>query len=118
MAGFNFQNGTQYALIDNSNLNDPDNLIRNRPATITRMSARSSSFDEEFSPTAEFRLQASYYLTKAFALKVGYTALYVDSVSRASNRVEWSLPTYGILQNNTSEYVLANGLSFGIEMNR
>jgi hypothetical protein len=118
MAGFNFQNGTQYALIDNSNLNDPDNLIRNRPATITRMSARSSSFDEEFSPTAEFRLQASYYLTKAFALKVGYSALYVDSVSRASNRIEWSLPNYGILQNNTSEYVLANGLSFGIEMNR
>jgi hypothetical protein len=118
MAGFNFQNGTQYALIDNTNLNDPDNLIRNRPATITRMSARSSSYDEEFSPTAEFRLQASYYLTKAFALKVGYTALYADSVSRASNRIEWALPNYGILQNNTYEYLFTNGLSFGIEINR
>ena len=118
MAGFNMQNGNQYALIDNEQLNEPGELLRDRPATITRMSARSSSYDNEFSSTAELRLQASYYLTKAFALKVGYTAMYVDSVSRAANRINWELPNFGFLPTQTNEYLFTNGLSFGIEINR
>ena len=37
----------------------------------------------QFSPVGELRLEAAYYLTQAFALKVGYTGMYVGNIKRA-----------------------------------
>lgn len=114
LAGFNFQNGNQrwtYA----SEIDTP--AIRNA-APLTSNTVRNESTADEFSPTGELRFNSSYYLTKSFALKVGYSILYVDGVQRAADSVVYSLPNFGITTRNNDGYILANGLSFGIEFNR
>jgi hypothetical protein len=41
----------------------------------------------QFSPVGELRLESAYYLTQAFALKVGYTGMYVGNIKRAATSV-------------------------------
>ena len=37
--------------------------------------------DDEFSPVVEFRADCSYQLTNAIALRLGYTATFVDNIT-------------------------------------
>jgi len=43
----------------------------------------------DFSPLVEFRADASYQITRAVALNLGYTAIYVDNVTRASSSTRY-----------------------------
>jgi hypothetical protein len=114
LAGFNAQSGSQYWVMG-SEITQP--AFVNGPA-LTTLTARHSSSGETFAPAGEFRVQASYYFTKAIALKVGYTLLYVDGIQRAADSVDYSVPSFGINRNNTEDYILTNGVNFGIEINR
>lgn len=114
MAGANFQNGNQYWVFLSEVETPP---IRNAPA-LTVFSARNAAHNTEFTPLGELRVQTSYYLTRAVALKVGYTLLYADGIQRASNSVVYQVPDGGIKNNHGDDYILTNGLSFGIEVNR
>ena len=53
----------------------------NQPAAVSpdRRTPTACTFDE-FSPVGELRLEAAYYLTQAFALKAGYTGMYVGNI--------------------------------------
>jgi hypothetical protein len=114
LAGFNAQSGSQYWVVGSEITNPP---VVNGPATTT-LSARRSSNGETFAPAGEFRVQGSYYFTKSIAVKVGYTLLYVDGIQRAADSVNYSLPSFGINRHNTEDYILTNGVNFGIEINR
>jgi hypothetical protein len=114
MAAANFQNGNQYWVYA-SEIDTP--AIRNAPA-VTAYSTRNEAHETEFTPLGELRVQTSYYLTRAVALKVGYTLLYADGIQRAGNSVNYELPNFGIKNNNGDDYILTNGLSFGVEVNR
>jgi hypothetical protein len=78
---------------------------------------QNSLHTEAFTPIVELRLETSYELTKAIAFKVGYTALWLDNIARASNRIHYQVPDMGILRNKYED-VLINGVTFGIEINR
>lgn len=69
---------------------------------------------EDFSPVAELRVEASYHLTKAFALKVGYNGMFVGNVRRAGNSVKYYLPTMGFNDAGTQNLVV-NGFNVGLE---
>jgi hypothetical protein len=90
------------------------------PGALNRpLYARPTAFDHGlqetgFSPVAELRLRASYFLTKAVALNVGYTGMYVGNIHRAATSVRYSLPDMGYSKAGTQE-VLVNGVDVGIE---
>jgi hypothetical protein len=69
---------------------------------------------DEFSPMGELRVEAAYHLTKAFALRVGYTGMYVGNVRRAAPSVRYYLPTMGF-QDAGTQNLVANGVHFGVE---
>jgi hypothetical protein len=70
----------------------------------------------DFSPTAEMRVQASYQLTGALSLQLGYTAIFVDNISRAAQQVRYELPRMGFREDQVSQQnILINGVNFGFE---
>jgi hypothetical protein len=72
--------------------------------------------EEFFSPTAELRAQASYRLTSVLALKLGYTAIFVDNISRSANNVRYELPRLGFREEQAGKQeIFINGVNVGVE---
>ena len=69
----------------------------------------------DFSPLAELRADLSYQLTGSIAARLGYTAIFVDNITRASQVVRWALPDMGILQAGNQE-IFINGVNFGFDV--
>ena len=112
MAGFNVQNlstrGSVGSNVTSGGLNEP--------FYFQRTTYRTDKTDDRFSPVAELRLDAAYVVTKAIALKVGWTGTYVGRVARGSALIDYSLAEPGLLSN--AEPIFMNGVNFGIEINR
>ncbi len=69
-----------------------------------------------FSPVAEMRAEVNYQLTSAFALKLGYTAIFADNITRASQVVNYRLPDMGFREGEFGKQnILINGLNVGVE---
>jgi hypothetical protein len=77
-----------------------------------------SLHETEFAPIVELRLQTAYQLTRAISARVGYNAIYMDGIARASSMVDYNIDDMGILEENNSQDVIMHGLTFGIEVNR
>ena len=72
-----------------------------------------------FSPVGEIRFQTSCQVASSVALKVGYTGLVVGNVTRASNRIDYTGPNLiSIAPGGTHQLFFANGINFGVEINR
>jgi hypothetical protein len=72
-----------------------------------------------FSPVGEIRVQTSCNVTSNVALKVGYTGLVMGNITRASNRIDYSGPNLiSILPTGIHQTFFANGINFGVEINR
>lgn len=110
MAGLNIANGNQIGLIG-------EELI---PGAINRLLyARPTAFshqirETEFAPVGELRVAASYHVTTAFALNIGYTGTVVGGIRRAAPAVHYALPEMGFVDAGT-QTLLMNGVDFGIE---
>jgi hypothetical protein len=89
----------------------------NRPLYLNPTDFRWKHTEDQFSPVGELRVEAAYQLTKAVALKVGWTGLFVGNLARASTSVRYHLPNMGILANDHQD-VFSNGVNFGVEINR
>ena len=70
--------------------------------------------DNNFSPLVEFRAEGSYQLTGALALRLGYTAMFIDNVTRGSQVVVYSLPDMGIRRGGNQE-IFMSGVDVGVE---
>jgi hypothetical protein len=70
--------------------------------------------DNEFSPMAEMRAELRYQITGAFAARLGYTGIFVDNISRASELVRYRLPDLGLLEGG-KQNIFINGVDFGVE---
>lgn len=71
--------------------------------------------EEQFSPVAELRVQASYHIWKAAALKFGYTGSYIGNIRRAAPSVHYRLPDMGYVRTD-GEDLLINGFDLGVEL--
>ena len=69
---------------------------------------------QNFSPLAELRVDTSYQITGAIAAKLGYTGMFVDNVTRASETVNWYIPDLGLRRGGEQD-VFINGVDFGFE---
>ena len=72
--------------------------------------------ENNFSPVAEMRVDLSYQLTSAISARLGYTALFVDNITRASEKVVWRLPDMGITRGSGQQDIFINGASFGFDV--
>jgi len=70
---------------------------------------------DDFSPLVELRIDSSYQLTRAVALRLGYTAMFIDNISRASQLVEYRLPGFGIGEAGQQD-IFINGVNFGFDV--
>ena len=91
--------------------------IENAPANMHPVNFMQSLTAQQFSPLGELRINTTYELTKAVGIRVGYTGMYTGNIGRASNNINYVLPSMGILPNN-HQNVFINGLNVGFEINR
>ena len=110
MAGYNIANWNQIGLVGSE-------LV---PGALNRLLyARPTAFDhglrdQEFAPVGELRVAASYHITNAFALNIGYTGTAIGGIRRAAPSVHYSLPDMGYLDAG-NQTMLVNGVDFGVE---
>jgi len=71
--------------------------------------------ENTFSPLAELRAQGTYQVTNSIALKLGYTAMFIDNITRASQTVRWYLPDLGLLKGGEQD-IFINGVDFGFDV--
>lgn len=111
--GYNIQNFDQTASLGQDLI--PGQL--NRPLYFSPTYSVHGKQENFFSPTAEMRVQASYQLTTAFALRLGYTAVFVDNISRATNQVRYELPRMGFNDGTAGKQeIFINGVNFGVDV--
>jgi hypothetical protein len=112
VAGYNVQDINQEGGIgENLRPGGLNSLLHGQPTYFAR--GQQENF---FSPLTEMRVEGSYQLTSAFALKLGYTAMHMDNISRASQIVRYRLPDMGIRQDQVGKQdIFINGVDFGIE---
>ena len=88
------------------------------PANLAPSSALSANYTTTFAPVGELRVQTSYQLTSAAAIRFGYTGMYIGGLTRASNTIDYTLLKMGIIDGNHDQDLFVNGISLGIEFNR
>ncbi len=109
--GYNFQNLDQAGTWGENII--PGALNQSAIAQPTTFSSRQR--DDDFSPVVEVRVDSSYQLTSAIALRLGYTAMFVDNISRASQLVQYRLPDWGIGQGGKQD-IFINGVNLGFDV--
>jgi hypothetical protein len=86
----------------------------NRPAIAQPTAFSYGRQENTFSPLAELRAEATFQITNAIAAKLGYTGMFVDNVTRASQIVRYALPDMGLLEGGQQD-IFINGVNFGFE---
>ena len=109
--GYNVQNWEQVASLGEDLIPGQNNHPLYFPPTFSNHGRR----DEDFSPTVEMRVQASYQFTNSISAKLGYNALFVDNIRRAAQQVDYTLPSMGFIDGGTQE-IFINGVTFGFDV--
>lgn len=109
--GYNVQNQSQYGAIgEDLNPGAVDSPIYAQPHAVSYARQQNN-----FSPMVELRAEASYQITRALAARVGYTGIFVDNITRASQTVNWYIPDLGIKRGGEQE-IYINGVDFGFDV--
>jgi len=108
--GYNIQNFNQTAALGEDLIPGQHNHPLFFPPTVSKHGKQ----ENDFSPVVELRAQASYQLSSAIALKLGYTATFVDNIRRAAQQVKYQLPNMGFRNGGTQE-IFISGVNFGFE---
>ena len=124
-AGFNAQNlrqdglfGSKLGQTDNFALGQTGNTgtgfpLVMQPTTFSHYDNRS-----EFSPGAELRVDVCLQLTRSVLFRAGWTGLWMDHIARASNIIDYQVPTMGINTSFRQQDIWLNGLNLGVIFNR
>jgi hypothetical protein len=108
--GYNITDITQRGLLFEDALpGAPNRSIMAQPTAVAY-----GRQDNEFSPVAEMRAELRYQITGAFAARLGYTAMFADNISRASELVRYRLPDLGLREGGKQD-IFINGVDFGVE---
>ncbi len=110
MFGYNIENLRQRGAI--GRLLEPGAL--NRSATAQPTYVANGRQETEFSPLAELRADVRYRITDVFSARLGYTATFIDNVTRASQVVQYRLPDLGIRAGGQQE-IYFGGVDVGFE---
>jgi len=93
--------------------------IRNAPAALNSYGSNYTAFATKFAPLVELRFNATYQITRAFGLQIGYTVIYTNGINRASDTINYSLqnPAMGFTNMGLRENLVIQGLNFGFNFN-
>jgi hypothetical protein len=91
---------------------------QNQPVSLMPTAFYATQSDEEFAPVGELRVDTVYRINPWFGFRLGYTGFLAGGVSRASEKVIYELPHFGITRQASQTAVFSNGLTFGLELNR
>ncbi|MEM8946361.1 MAG: hypothetical protein AAGD11_14410 [Planctomycetota bacterium] len=113
MLGYNFAEAYQLGVVGEAlSPGLPNHSLR---GTAHRFVAKREH--EELASIAEISARASYPLRRDVKLNFGYRALYISDLRHAGESVDWSLPSFGILDNGSSGAWL-EGLHASVEWRR
>jgi hypothetical protein len=121
MAGLNSQSVRQNGELA-SLLTTPPNTGLLQPLLM-----RATSFDHkatfyEFTPLIELRVEGHVQITRLISAKAGWTGMWMDGIARASDMVDYTVPSMGITKgigvDGNKQNVFVQGLTLGIELNR
>lgn len=88
----------------------------NQPLYFGPTFATHGKTEREFAPVGELRVQGNYQLTRALALRLGYTGVFIDGISRAASNVKYELPQMGFRENAGTQNIFINGVNFGFDV--
>ncbi len=133
-AGFNFQHidqegvlGTEldegYPTVGRVQSIPPNSLYYEpfTPITMDPVGFKHTRTAEEWSPGVELRFDLQYKLTRSIDFKVGWSALWIDGIARASNLIDYTLTEtslMGIDMADNRQSVFMHGLNIGFNVNR
>ncbi|MEN1679006.1 MAG: BBP7 family outer membrane beta-barrel protein [Planctomycetota bacterium] len=120
---FNFALDGRVLLAYNLQRHEQDNLLGedlapgalNRPLLLQPTTTNYGQQVDSFSPHVEFRADMRYSLTRNVAFKLGYTAQFTDSITRAAPLVRYRLPDMGFRDTASGQNIFINGVNFGVE---
>jgi hypothetical protein len=87
----------------------------NRPLYAQPTASAHGRHDNDFSPMAEIRAEASYQITTSISAKLGYNAIFIDNIHRAASEVRWRAPDWGFVGQESQE-IFINGVNFGFDV--
>jgi hypothetical protein len=127
LLGFNFQNEymsgatsagytTHIIRLDNG-ATIPGTTVQVGVLNSALFTFNSAGHNVTFSPLGEARFDAIYKVSKNVSLEVGYTGLLVSGISRASDRIVYTVPNMSIAQGADKQHVYINGVNVGFNVN-
>jgi hypothetical protein len=118
-AGFNSQNfrqqGTLGSQLPAGDPLTPPGLLQIRNMGPTSFNHK--DYEDEWCPAGELRVDLKYQLTSAISARVGWTALWMDGIARASNAINYEVPRMGIDLSDNEQELFIHGFSVGVELN-
>jgi hypothetical protein len=116
LASANLQDAKlQGVLASNGAIN---NTGQNSPIRLDPQAFNHTRNNEEFSPLGELRLQAVYAISPCAAIRLGYSGFVAGGISRASQKVQYAMPRFGLSGAGSNETVVFNSFTVGFEIKR
>jgi hypothetical protein len=122
--GVNCQNYSQDGVLA-SQATPGDTTVGN-PILMSPTSWSHAEFRREFNPGAELRVEGRYQLTRAVSLRLGWTGMWMDRMSRASGVIDYSVQYadagppegFNLLPDRNRQSMWINGFTIGLDINR
>lgn len=116
LAAANMQNNQMQGHVASNILTNSNG--QNGPVNLNPQSFNYAYSDNEWAPLGELRLQAILPINDWAAFRLGYTGFVVGGISRASQKVDYVLPRFGLNRSASNETVVFNSFNLGFEINR
>ncbi|HEV3004928.1 MAG TPA: hypothetical protein VGX78_10730 [Pirellulales bacterium] len=93
-------------------------VLPGSPVGLVPQSFVHTRFATQFAPVGELRLNLQYQAYRSIAVQAGWTGLFMGGIGRSANAIDWSLPSFGILNDHSRQFMLVQGLNIGVVINR
>lgn len=115
LAGYNFQDNYLRGRLASAVQNLGD---QNQPVALGPQQINSTYNNEEFSPVGELRANMTYHINRCVAFRFGYTALVAGGISRANEKIQYTLPSFTLANTANNEVLFGSAINLGLEFNR
>ncbi|MBI2479640.1 MAG: BBP7 family outer membrane beta-barrel protein, partial [Planctomycetia bacterium] len=116
LAAANMQDNKMYGSVASNILTNSNG--QNGPINLNPQSFNYVSSNNEWAPLGELRIQAILPINDWMAFRLGYTGFVADGISRASQKVDYVLPRFGLNRSASDEVVVFSSFNLGFEINR
>ena len=95
-----------------------NNTGQNSPLRLDPLAFNHTLNNNQWAPLGELRLQAIYAVSPCLSVRIGYTGFVADGISRASQKVEYVMPRFGLNNTGSNETIVFNSFTLGLELKR